>query len=144
MPNLPEYIIEDVTSYVNEVLERNKVISRKEFCDDDAYDRAKAAITAKNKATRILNNCLYTAIRLGKVGAVTGFLEFGLSPDIVDISPLKTPALVAAVRGQKTEIVKLLLEFGASVEATDNNGIDALTAANRLKNAGIIELLTKH
>lgn len=53
-------------------------------------------------------------------------------------------ALIYAVKYWSREVVKVLLSYGANVNDTDNKGESVLKLANRRKDKGVLEVLSKH
>ena len=78
--------------------------------------------------------------RQGNLAAVKSFLAAGIDPNVRDDEG--GTALIAAVTGNQGDIVKLLLDKGADVNAKNKNGETALFWAPPMEGAGdVIRLL---
>jgi len=83
---------------------------------------------------------LAAAIAKGDVDAVKKFIEYGA--DVNEKSNGMTPLMIAA-RYNQVEIINILLEKGANLKATGDNGLTALKYA-KVSNANeAVEVLTK-
>ncbi|KAI1264796.1 hypothetical protein F5Y18DRAFT_427426 [Xylariaceae sp. FL1019] len=88
-------------------------------------------LVSNKDTSRFLNEALLPAISSGRTEVVQTLLEFGAPTDpggsVNGVTPLMT-----AVRKDQREILHLLLDAGASIEATDAGGATALIYAARL------------
>jgi hypothetical protein len=82
------------------------------------------------------------AAGLGHQQIAEALLKKGVSPNARGIK--QRTALMAAVAFEKTELVKLLLENGADINASDDEGISAITVAEDNGPEEILKLLQKH
>jgi ankyrin repeat protein len=83
---------------------------------------------------------LCAAIVKGDLETVKKFIEYGA--DVNQSSDGVTPLMLAA-RFNHVEIVKLLLEKGASIETKDEKGYTAIEYAKMSKATAALELLKK-
>ena len=94
-------------------------------------------IRKKQSGSAIMN-----AVMLGDIEQVKKLLARLASPNVRDEISGRTPLIFAAMNGH-TEIVKILLEKGAEVEAKDMEGWTALRYALAYEYEEIIELLVR-
>jgi len=83
---------------------------------------------------------IWKAAANGNIEAIQKYLEAGTDVDAKEPPGGSTPLLVAATFGQ-VEAVKFLIEKGANVNATSNDGATALHGAAFFCHTGIVKLL---
>ena len=85
----------------------------------------------------------YTALFLASTkytAIVSMLLEKGANPNLASVTYRRTP-LHQAVLSQDQALIKLLLQYGARIDAKNSDGESPLDLARKLKNARIVELL---
>jgi len=85
---------------------------------------------------------LLDAIFRDRADIVEALLELGANVNYTPMLGLKTPLMMAVEQGN-TEIARLLLDFGAVVQATDRNGKTARMIAEEHGRRDIVELIDK-
>jgi ankyrin repeat protein len=84
--------------------------------------------------------CLHSAAGVGNFEFCEYFVKKGANIELKTIDGL-TPIHVACVYGQKCEIVKLLLDHGANIEAQDPKGNTALQLSAQIGSIDMVQLL---
>ena len=84
-------------------------------------------------------NCLFTAIRAGKVDTVRHLIEKGCDVNIQDKEGQHS--LFCAVLMKNIDIVKLLVEKGSKVNLCDKKGESVVTVSERIREKAITEYL---
>ena len=87
---------------------------------------------------------LHYACFFGHVECSSFLIEYGAKVNSVAQNPSKVYPLHSAVATQVIRIVKLLLDFGANVNAKQNGGYTALMSAAMHNNKELIDLLLSH
>jgi len=85
------------------------------------------------------SRCLWNAAREGDAESVTYFLDLGADPSFAD--PADTSPLHCAALGGHWEVVKLLLDAGAAIDAQTNTGRTALAFACGQNLINIVRML---
>ncbi len=114
---------------------------------NDNEDVARLLLDAKadcNMTDDYSSTPLMIAVRRGKENLVKLFLRYGADPDIK--SRYGDVALLLAAYGygiivKMEDILKLLLDAGASLDIMDKQGLNVLDTANKKKDKSLIELL---
>jgi ankyrin repeat protein len=111
------------------------------------FGHTKAVVAMLNNmpelSPEVGNELLMLAAGLGHRKIAAALLEKGVSPNATGIK--KRTALMAAVAFDKVELVKMLLEQGADINARDEAGATALQVAqDKGSKQEIVELLRNH
>jgi len=114
---------------------------------------AAAIVWAQSAPSRQLSASLLSAAEKGNATEVRSLLRRGASPNSANSDGNSLTALMLAARGGHTQVVRLLLQAGATVEATAavpvgasgmNEDLTALMEAVASGNAATVELLLSH
>lgn len=94
------------------------------------------------KEQRVLSEKLYNAVALGNYEYVNDALQAGANPNHKSGDYL--PLILSAAKGYQ-DIIKLLIEYGANIEAVDNDDYcrTSLMLASRLGRSAATEVLLK-
>jgi uncharacterized protein len=90
---------------------------------------------------KALSEILLSAVRDGNIFLVQTLLENSADPNYRDEHDLATPVISIAVVENRSEIVHLLIEAGADVNAQDKLGRTALTYACALNRRKLVSFL---
>jgi hypothetical protein len=90
-----------------------------------------------------MDKALFSAARNGHYVTVKYLLTLGLNPDERDITQNNDTALIQAAFGGYIDVVKLLIEYGADINATDKHGQSVLRKAYWSNNDALIAYLEK-
>jgi ankyrin repeat protein len=85
---------------------------------------------------------LLDAVRKNNTKKVTKFLEEGADPNFVEDSDNLTPLHFAVVYNAKN-VIPLLIEAGANLNAKNYDGLTPLEIALELKNEEMVDLLSQ-
>jgi len=118
-----EYSKEDAEDDAREALD--DVIERNDFKD---FERLVAAYTKHPLGAAVLPNALRVAVVYSRVEMVKLLLERGVNPNTPSTDVGYTP-LMQAANSANLELVKLLIDAGADLNAEDHDGRTALDAA---------------
>lgn len=91
----------------------------------------------------LLNQPLADAAYGGDVAEVRTLLARGANPDTRMMMGEGPPAIIAATNGHHTEIVRVLVEYGADINAKDFDGHTALQIAEDEGSTDIVKVLEK-
>lgn len=94
---------------------------------------------------KINNGILLECARLNEVEIARALLKSGhVDVNTIDVLTMRTPLMIVASHWPNTELVEILLSYGADLKATDVNGLTALMIAASNGRAKIVEMLLNH
>jgi hypothetical protein len=110
---------------------------------EESLQRSAAKVSLSERGVEVSNSGYLEAVISGDATSVELFLKAGFSPDHLDRSGV--PVLILAVRNSHFTIVRLLLDFGASVDikARDRETTALMDAASLGNGAMVQELIER-
>jgi ankyrin repeat protein len=99
--------------------------------------------TTKEEIVKSPKMDLHTAIVMGNLSMINNHIAYGSDLNVKEPMAGSTPMISAALFG-KTEIIKLLIDAGADVNATNNENSTALHTAAFFCHQDIVKLLIEN
>ena len=118
-------------------------------CNNERQDAARSshhtttATTVSTNTQAPPNVDIFTASGAGNLKAIAQHIAAGTNLDVKEPAGGGTPLFVTTVAGQ-TEAARLLIDSGASLGATNNDGATALHTAAFFGHSGTVKLLHAH
>lgn len=118
-------------------------VKRTEQVSDESRANQPSIGFASTKKVRPGWTFLHSAVEKGRIESVKAALDAGISPNCETEDKAWTPLWVAACFGNR-EIIEILLNAGAKVNATTNDGLTAVHEAAKIGATDVIDLLIRH